>query len=119
MKGARAVLLLKALEEMVRHYSRRQLGEYLSRFYIIMRRAKTMSDEDKRVVEEELFVQYRYDEFLKDNPGIQKLITEGKTEGKIEGKIEGIPDEVLSIPNIRFSDPLTGLPKQAPSHIQY
>src|SRR5260370_40695500 len=97
MKGARAVLLLKALEEMVRHYSRRQLGEYLSRFYIIMRRAKTMSDEDKRVVEEELFVQYRYDEFLKDNPAIQKLIT--------EGKIEGIRDAVLRIVNIRFSDP--------------
>jgi len=114
MKGARAVLLLQALEEMVRHYSRRQLGEYLSRFYIIMRRAKTMSDEDKRVVEEELFVQYRYDEFLKDNPAIQKLITEGKTEGKIEG----IRDAVLRIVNIRFSDPLIGLAKQALSHIQ-
>lgn len=77
-----------------------------------------MSDEDKRVVEEELFVQYRYDEFLKDNPAIQKLITEGKTEGKIEGKIEGIRDAVLRIVNIRFSDPLIGLAKQALSHIQ-
>ena len=48
-----------------------------------MRRAKTMSDEDKRIVEEQLFVQYRYDEFLKDNPAIQKLITEGKIEVRL------------------------------------
>ncbi len=126
MQGASATLLKQALKEMAQRYTRPQLGHHLIRFHRIMQRAKTMSEQDKREVEEELHMQYQYDEFIDDNPlvqehiargiakGIEKYFSEIQAKGEIkdiakreaiqktEGQVLGLQQSILSIVNVRF-----------------
>ncbi len=64
MRGAKPDLLSQALKEMAQRYTRQQLDKRIIWFGFIMLRATTMSDEDKQIVEEELRMQYRYDELI-------------------------------------------------------
>ena len=44
-----------------------------------------MSDEEKRTDKEEVYRRYSYADALKDNPVVQKLISESRNRGKILG----------------------------------
>lgn len=68
-----------------------------------------MSDEDKRIVEEELRVQYHYDELIDNNPLVLERVA--------RGKIETLRETILRTLSLRFSDSLVGLAKQVLSHI--
>src|SRR5579859_785805 len=99
---------------MAQRYTRQQLDNRIVWLGFIMLRATTMSDEDKRIVEEELRVQYHYDELIDNNP----LVLERVARGKIEGEIETLRKSILKILRSRFSDSLVELAEQALSHIQ-
>ena len=123
MQGAKPDLLKRALEEIVQRYSRQEIGSHFLRFYRIMWRSKTMSYEEKQEVEEELYMQYQFDEFIDENPLVLERVArgkvEGKVEGKIEGKIEGLQESILNILQVRFSVlAATTQAQQAIAHIQ-
>jgi len=118
MRGAKPDLLSQALKEMARRYSRQQLDKRIIWFGLIMSRATTMSDKDKQIVEEELRMQYRYDELIDNNPLVLERVARGKIEGKIEGEVETLRKSILKILRSRFSASLVDLAEQALNHIQ-
>jgi predicted transposase YdaD len=111
MKNPSVALLRRALSEMRDYYPRDVLAYRFRWFYSILRRSKTMSEEDKQIIEEELKVQFHYNDLIKDDPVIQNLLAQSKSEGellgemrgKMRGEIEGMKKSILNILNIRFS----------------
>ncbi len=91
---------------MAQVYKRHELGYRFGWFYNILRRTDTMSEEDKRIIEKELKVQYNYEELIKDDPIIQNLLAErelkGKAEGKTEGAAWGLQKSILNFLQARF-----------------
>nr|HET6904402.1 hypothetical protein [Ktedonobacteraceae bacterium] len=83
MKGATTSLLMQAVHEMEREYTRYQFGRHLVRFMRILQRSTSVSEQDKQHVMEELSMQY--DSLIDDNPDVQKRITKGEQRGKIQG----------------------------------
>ncbi|MDQ2888401.1 MAG: hypothetical protein M3Y39_20240 [Chloroflexota bacterium] len=81
MQGANAPLLIGALREMKEHYTRQQFGHHLIRFRRIMQRSKAMTEQDKKLVEEELRMHMAYDWFLDDNPDVQERVEKGELRG--------------------------------------
>ena len=114
MRGAKADLLSQALKEMAQRYSRQQLDKRIIWFGFIMSRATTMSDQDKQIVEEELRMQYHYDELIDNNP----LVLERVARGKIEGEVETLRKSILKFLRTRFSDSLVSLAEQVLSGIE-
>jgi len=115
MQGATPGLLKQALEEIVHSYGRQQIGSHLLRFHRIMWRSKMMSDQEKLEIEEELHMQYHFDEFIDENP----VVLERVARSEARGKIEGLQESILSILAVRFSV-LAAIPQtqQALAHIQ-
>jgi len=127
-------LLKKALHEMFQVYKRHELGYRFGWFYNILRRTDTISEEDKRIIEKELKVQYNYEELIKDDPIIQNLLAErelkgetqgefrgraeGKAEGRIEGEIKATKDSILSLLTARFSAALAAQAQSVITPIQ-
>jgi predicted transposase YdaD len=103
MQGAKPDLLKQALEEIVQTYSRHEIGSHILRFHRIMWRSQTMSYQDKLEIEEALYTQYQFDEFIDENPVVLERIARGEARGKIEGKIEGLQEAILNTLYIRFS----------------
>ncbi len=102
MKGAEANLLSQALKEMAQRYTRQQLDNRVIWFGWIMRRSTTMSDEDKQIVEEELRMQYHYDELIDTNPLVLERVARGEARGEARGKIEGLREAIIKILGKRF-----------------
>src|SRR3954447_24264929 len=71
-----------------------------------MRRTKTMSNEEKQIIQEELRMQYQYDSLIMENPTIIELVNrtlaEGETKGKAEGKAEGLQEAIIELVSDRF-----------------
>ncbi len=88
-KKPKVDLLKQALQEMFQVYDRHELGYRFSWFYSILRRTGTMSEEDKQIIEEELKVQFNYQEMIQDDPVIQSLLAERELRGEARGKAEG------------------------------
>jgi predicted transposase YdaD len=138
MKDPSLDLLRQALKEMAQHYSRPILGYRLIWFSYILRRTDTMSAQDKQTIEEELGMLYNYDEIVRDDPVIQRLLAQsmaegeargeargeaqgkaqGKAQGIIEGKLETLKEAVLNIVSIRFSPALAAQAQSADMSIQ-
>jgi predicted transposase YdaD len=89
MKNPSLDLLRKALREMTQHYSRPKLGYRLMWFSHILRRTDTMSKQDKQTIEEELGMLYNYDELVRDDPVIQRLLAQSMAEGEARGEARG------------------------------
>jgi len=134
MKDPSVDLLMQALKEMAHSYGRAELGYRFTWFSHILHRTDTMSDQDKETIEEVLKMTFKYEEIIRDDPVIQKLLNQSKVEGeargeargkalgkaegeargkalgKIEGKMEGrneeLKDSILNFLNIRFSPAL-------------
>ena len=81
MKGANAPMLLQAVNEMEQEYKGLHLARHLVRFRTILRRSKTLSEQDKQIVEERL---HMYDSLLDEDPDIQERVAKAKIEAQIE-----------------------------------
>src|SRR5947209_15588623 len=103
MQGAKSDLLKQALEEIVQSYSRHQIGSHILRFHRIMWRSQTMSYQEKLEIEEELHMQYQFDEFIDENPVVLERVARGEARGEARGKIEGLQESILNILHVRFS----------------
>src|SRR5713101_7090497 len=77
MKGANAPMLLQAVNEMEQEYKGLHLARHLVRFRTILRRSKTLSEQDKQIVEERL---HMYDSLLDEDPDIQERVAKAKIE---------------------------------------
>ena len=110
MQQATAPLLKQALQEMKQHYTRRQLGHHLIRFRRILQRSATMTEHDKREVEEELQMEFAYDWFLDENPEVLERVDKGRIEGEKLGlqKGEKLGLQRLAMTMIRKRFPLLG-----------
>src|SRR5947209_8378999 len=87
MKGANVSLLLRAIDEMEQRYTGPHLGHNLVRFRTIIMRSKTMSIQDKQIVEDRL---HAYDSLLDEDPEIKERIARGKIEERQRAVIEFI-----------------------------
>ncbi len=83
MKGVTTSLLLQAVHEMEKEYTRYQFGRHLIRFMRILQRSTSISEQDKQYTMEELSMQY--DSLIDDNPDVQKRISKGEQRGKVQG----------------------------------
>jgi two-component sensor histidine kinase len=102
MQGADAPMLVQAIQEMKDRYKEPQLGHHLIRFRTILRRSKTISEEDKQEVEDKL---HTYDSLLDQDPYIQEQKALERTLGRTEGRVESIKtfqDTIVEIVKIRF-----------------
>lgn len=95
-------LLKQAIAEMHEHYNEQQFINNITWFTCIMDRTKTMSDEEKHIIEEVLQVQYQVDPLIRENPRIMAIVAEGKAEGKAEGRAEGLQEAILDLVSDRF-----------------
>ena len=104
-------LLKQALKEMYEHYDDKQFAYRVTWFECLMRRTKTMSNEEKQIIQEELRMQYQYDTLLMENPTIMELVAKtlaegeakGKAEGEAKGKAEGLQEAIVELVSDRFS----------------
>ena len=71
MQHVTVPMLLQAIEEMKQHYNKRQFGDHLARFQKILWRSTTLSEEEKKLVQEELHV---YDSLMDDSPAVQRAV---------------------------------------------
>lgn len=91
MKGANASLLLQAIDEMKRHYTKLQFGDHLTRFRTILERSKMLSEQDKQIVEGQL---QTYDSLMDQSSYVQRK--------KVEGEVQGAQKIVVGIVEARF-----------------
>ncbi len=116
MQGADATLLLQAIDEMAERYKDNEpkLARQLVWLGILLRRADTVTPEDKRKIQERLDM---FDNLWEQDPKIQKLQSEKKAEGIVEGEILGLQKAVVKFVEARFPD-LTELAQQRVSQIR-
>ncbi len=88
MKGANASLLLQAIDEMERKYTRTDFVRHLVRFRTILRRSMTLSMQDKQIVEDHMDI--TYDSLLDEDPEIQERIAKAKIEERQQSVIDFI-----------------------------
>ena len=98
MQGANAQLLLQGIKEMEQRYKLPQLGHHLVRFRTILHRSRTLSQQDKQIVEEYM---QTYDSLLDSDPYIQqKVALEGALK-KNEG-LQAFRNAIIEITKGRF-----------------
>jgi hypothetical protein len=73
MKGVTAPMLLQAIDEMEQRYTGEHLSHHFQRFRTILRRSKTLSAQDKQIVENRM---HSYDSLLESDPEIQQMMAE-------------------------------------------
>jgi hypothetical protein len=81
MKGVTAPMLLRAIEEMEQRYTGEHLSRHLRRFRTILLRSKTLSAQDKQIVENRM---HSYDSLLESDPEFQQRMAESEIRGKRE-----------------------------------
>ena len=79
MKGITASMLLQAIAEMEQAYTGEHLKRHLRRFLTILRRSKTLSTQDKQIVEARM---HSYDSLLESDPEIQQKMAESEVRGQ-------------------------------------
>lgn len=117
MKGANAPMLLQAVEEMEQEYKGLHLARHLVRFRTILRRSKTLSEQDKQIVEERL---HMYDSLLDEDPEIQELVAKAELRGQqkavidiIEMRFPALTEEAQEkVARLNKADQLSQLMKQ-------
>src|SRR5207253_1759849 len=79
MRGITASMLLQAIDEMEQSYTGDHLSRHLRRFRTILRRSKTLSAQDKQLVENRM---RSYDSLLESDPEFQQRMAEIRLESK-------------------------------------
>jgi hypothetical protein len=77
MRGITASMLLQAIAEMEQHYTGDHLSRHLRRFRTALRRSKTLSIQDKQIVEGKM---HSYDSLLESDPEIQQMKAQVRQE---------------------------------------
>ena len=113
MKGANAPLLLQAVEEMKQYYKGAELGHHLIRFRTILRRSRSLSEQEKQKVEAHLRT---YDSLLDQDPYFQEEKALERKLGLNEG-IQAFQRTIVEIVKSRFPA-LTELAQQRVVQIQ-
>jgi hypothetical protein len=93
MKGANASLLIKAMMDMEQHYPRLEFIRQLRRFTTILHRSRTVSEQDKRTVEEKMH-EIQYDSLIDEDPVMQERFAKIKAESELEGAQKIVVDVV-------------------------
>jgi hypothetical protein len=88
MKGAKASLLLRAIDEMELKYTRTDFVRHLVRFRTILRRSMTLSMQDKQIVEGHMDI--TYDSLLDEDPEIQERVAKARIVGQQKTVIDFI-----------------------------
>ncbi len=81
MKNVSVPLLMQAVKEMNQYYPKIRFGNHLARFIRILQRSKTLSEQEKQTMHDNLI---EYDSLIDDNPDIQKRVAKGETRGAQE-----------------------------------
>ncbi len=113
MKGANAPLLLQAIEEMKQYYKGAEIGHHLIRFRTILRRSRSLSEQEKQKVEAHLRT---YDSLLDLDPYFQEEKALERKLGLNEG-IQAFQRTIVEIVKSRFPA-LTELAQQRVAQIQ-
>jgi hypothetical protein len=133
MKGPTVDLLKQALQEMHEHDEDSEFANHVEWFETMLSRTTTVSEKDKKLIEEHLRMQYQLHPLLAQNPTIQNVIAEetakrvakelAEAEAKIEAKseargetrgiIKGLQEGIIDLINDRFSAPVVKRAKQA------
>jgi hypothetical protein len=112
MKGATAPLLIQTLHDLRERYPNQKMRHHLDRFWKMLQKSVTITDEDRFRVEEEMKMQF--DWFIDTVPQVIERVqqaerrgkelgkVEGKTEGKVEGQLELARQMVLEAVQNRF-----------------
>jgi hypothetical protein len=79
MKGITAPMLVQAIAEMEQAYIGEHLKRHLRRFRTILRRSRTLSAQDKQIVEGKM---RSYDSLLESDPEFQQKMAEAILEGQ-------------------------------------
>ena len=98
MRGANALMLLQAIKEMELKYRFPQLGHHLIRFRTVLRRSRTLSAQDKRLVEEHM---QTYDSLLDSDPYIQQKVALERTLERNEA-VQAFQHSIIEIVKGRF-----------------
>ena len=117
MQGVNAQLLMQAIKEMEQRYRLPQLGHHLVRFRTILHRSRTLSQQDKQLVEEYM---QTYDSLLDSDPYIQqKVALEGALQRSkaLSEFLQAYRDTIIEITKIRFPA-LAEAVQQRVAHIQ-
>ena len=91
-------LLKQALKEMHEQYDHGRFNNRIAWFTCLMDRTKTMSDEEKHIIEEVLQMQYQIDPIMRENPRIMAIVAEGEAKGEAKG----LQEAILDLASIRF-----------------
>ena len=75
MKSITASMLVQAIVEMEQAYTGEHLRRHLRRFRTILRRSRTLSAQDKQIVEDRM---RSYDSLLESDPEFQQRMAEGE-----------------------------------------
>jgi hypothetical protein len=79
MKSITAPMLLRAIAEMEQSYTGEHLRRHLRRFRTILRRSRTLSEQDKQIVENRM---RSYDSLLESDPEFQQQMAESEIRGQ-------------------------------------
>ncbi|HEY6543238.1 MAG TPA: hypothetical protein VIZ18_20005 [Ktedonobacteraceae bacterium] len=113
MRGVNSSMLLQAIKEMELKYRFPQLGHHLVRFRTVLRRSKTLSVQDKRLVEEHM---QTYDSLLDSDPYIQQKVALERTLERNEA-VQAFRDTLIEITRNRFPT-LTEIAQRRVAQIQ-
>jgi hypothetical protein len=113
MKGANAPLLLQAIEEMKQSYKGAELGHHLVRFRTILRRSRSLTEQEKQKLEAHLRT---YDSLLDSDPYFQEEKALERKLGLNEG-IQAFQKTIVEIVKSRFPA-LTELAQQRVAQVQ-
>src|SRR5436305_498902 len=87
MKGITAPMLVQAIAEMEQAYTGEHLKRHLRRFRTILRRSRTLSAQDKQIVENRM---RSYDSLLESDPEFQQSMAEIMVKAKQEAVVEAV-----------------------------
>ena len=97
MNNVSASLLIDAINELKMQYTPVQFAEHLARFKTILERSTTISEQEKRIVEEQV---QEYNSLLEESPFFQKMVQ----QKKVEASVRGAQEIVTIIIDTRFPD---------------
>lgn len=114
MKGVNVPMLLQALDAMEQKYGRGPyLARHLWRFQVILRRSKMLSEQDKRLVEEEM---ESYDSLLDNDPKFQERVAKAAAQVAAQAAAQAKQETMLLVVQTRFPN-LAELAKQRAAHL--
>jgi len=115
MKDPSVALLKRAIKEICEYYDEQRAVERLIPFGVMLKRTTTISESNKQKIQEALKMYTPYQEFIRQNPDVERF----GQQREMEGEIKYAQKSILNILNFRFSnDMLIDLAKQALGNIQ-